>query len=276
MVKQIKKRMMPLLVNTKNNRTSSKFSAFYTYTLLCLLSISQHALSNSDLERSLNQAQKMISEGQINQALIDKTITETSTLGAEFKRLSLSLEQINTNLRHQQLLHEQQKLQVSSLTTQLDGVSHTEDGIVPLMLNMIDWLDKYLVADLPFHVNERRRRIDTLKDNILSPNLALAEIYRAVLDAYQVENEFSYNIESYHQSIALNGQAIESQILRIGRVGLYYLTLDGLQGGFWDRQTKQWQAANNAALNEIRQGILIAKKQLPHNLLALPLSVRGQ
>tara|TARA_R110001599_G_scaffold113681_1_gene279000 strand:+ start:479 stop:1285 length:807 start_codon:yes stop_codon:yes gene_type:complete len=268
--------MLPLFSKIKYFQKNRKVSAIYLSTLLCLFATSQQAFSDLKLDKSLNQAQKMITEGQSSQHLIDKTIDETNALNNEFKRLSNSLEQININLSHQQQLHQQQVKQISSLENQLADVSNTEDAIIPLMLKMIDWLDMNIDADLPFHLDERNKRIESLKKNIFSPDLPLADIYRSVLDAYQVESEFGYNIESYHQSIELNGQIIESQILRVGRVGLYYLTLDGLQGGFWDKQTKQWQAVKGDSLSEINQGILIAKKQLPHNLLALPLSVGGK
>jgi hypothetical protein len=267
--------MLPLPLKTKYLKKTPKFRVIYFSILLYLLSTSQETLSDLKLDKSINQAQKMISEGQISQHLIDKTIEHTNTLDSEFKSLSSSLEQININLSHQQQVHRQQEQQLLSLEDQLATVSNTEDAIVPLILEMIDWLDSHINTDLPFHLEERRKRIETLKKNVLSPTLPLADIYRSVLEAYQIESEFGYNIESYHQTIELDTQLIESQILRIGRVGLYYLTLDALHGGFWDQKTKQWLAAEGEILKEIQQGILIAKKQLPHDLLTLPISLRG-
>lgn len=266
--------MMHLFFNARHSHSSS-FCHFSFLLCLAFLStvFSQYAFSNSDLDKSLNLAKQMITEGQKSQAFIDKTLDETNSLDAEFKQLSRSLEQININLAHQKQIHQQQEEQIISLASQLDEVSNTENSIVPLMLKMIDWLDEHVESDIPFHLDERRRRISKIKQNILSPDLPLADIYRSVLEAYQIENDFGYNIESYQQSIELNGQILESQILRIGRVGLYYLSFDGTQGGFWDKQAQQWKSANSATLHDIQQGMLIAKKQLPHKLLALPLSV---
>ena len=268
--------MMTFLLTTRGAQKPSQFNALARLTLLCCALSSLPVHASSTLDKAHSQAQQMLSEGQASQQRINQSIDETQSLESEFRQVANSLEQININLSHQQQVYQQQQAQIASLSAQLDAVSDTEDSLVPLMLKMLDWLELHIEADLPFHLTERKKRIAKLKANILSPSMPLAEIYRSLLDAYQIENEFAYNIESYQQSIQLNAQPIESQILRIGRIGLYYLTLDGTHGGFWDRQTGQWQAADPATLKAIELGILIAKKQRPHSLLALPLSLGDQ
>ena len=61
--------------------------------------------------------------------------------------------------------------------------------------------------------------------------------------------------------------------IRIGRVSLYYLTLDGLEAGIWN--DKQWQRLDDKYRQSIEQGLKVAKKQLPPDLLVLPTQVAG-
>lgn len=242
-------------------------------TGIALLFSLQPAYAGSPLDKARSQAQQLISEEQLSQQRIDQTLSASATLDQEFVQLSKALEQININLRHQQQIQKQQAQQLVSLTRQLDSVATTENSLIPMMLNMIEWLEEQIETGLPFHLTERRNRVAELKRAVLSPELSLAEIYQSVLDAYEVEREFGYSIETYQQNIDFNGQSIDSRILRIGRVGLYYLTLDKAHGGVWNQQAQQWQTADAKALREIQEGILIARKQQPHRLLSLPLSV---
>ncbi len=60
--------------------------------------------------------------------------------------------------------------------------------------------------------------------------------------------------------------------LRLGRVGLYYLTADGREGAVWRSDAKRWQALDEAARVELRHGLRIARDQRAPELLTLPVS----
>ena len=56
--------------------------------------------------------------------------------------------------------------------------------------------------------------------------------------------------------------------LRIGRVSLYYLSLDGVEAGIW--HDNAWQKLDDSYRQSISLGLKVAKKQLPPDLLVLP------
>jgi hypothetical protein len=58
-------------------------------------------------------------------------------------------------------------------------------------------------------------------------------------------------------------------------VSLYYLTLDGLDAGLWDIEQKKWQPVPTEQLSSINQGLKVALKQLPPDLLVLPVKKMG-
>ena len=58
--------------------------------------------------------------------------------------------------------------------------------------------------------------------------------------------------------------------LRIGRVALLYLTLDGEQAGMWDRESQSWQPLPSTYRIAIKKGLRIANKQAAPDLLRLP------
>jgi hypothetical protein len=72
--------------------------------------------------------------------------------------------------------------------------------------------------------------------------ITVAEKFRKVFEAYQVENEYGRTIEAYRDTVTIEGQAREVDLLRIGRIGLYYLTPDGGRAAAWDPIAGGWVA----------------------------------
>ena len=56
---------------------------------------------------------------------------------------------------------------------------------------------------------------------------AAREQFRLLLEAYQLEQDYGNRIESWRGPLALEGQELSVGFLRVGRVALYYQTLDG-------------------------------------------------
>ena len=98
-------------------------------------------------------------------------------------------------------------------------------------------------------------------------DVTIAEKYRRILEAYQVETEYGRTIEAYRDEVTVDDMTRTVDFLRIGRVSLYYLTLDSMEAGIWN---EGWQVLSNEYRQPISQGLKIAKKQLPPDLLVLP------
>lgn len=259
------------MTNFVENAREGSPHGFLFIFIFCWLCFHSQIISAEDtLTRSLNEANRLVSAGQQSQRKINATIAETTKLTDEFKRLSKAMEQVNINLQHQTQIHQTQQNKLRSLDEQISKLSLTENSIVPLLFEMLDWLEQQINTDLPFHLKQRLESIAQLKKKLSDPLLPLAEQYRAILEVYQIESEYGYSIETYQDNITLNNQHIQAQVLKIGRIGLYYLSLDELSGGLWNKHSEQWEELEQSTLGEVRQAIQIAKKQIPPSLLSLP------
>jgi hypothetical protein len=148
----------------------------------------------------------------------------------------------------------------------------TQREIVPLMLRMLSWLEEFVDIDSPFLPEERRLRIAQLEALMDRADVSVGEKYRRVLEAYQIEMEYSRTIEASRGELAGGEQSRTVDLLRIGRVGLYYLTLDRSEAGFWNPATGQWETLPERYHRPIRNGLRIARKQAAPDLLRLPVS----
>ena len=142
--------------------------------------------------------------------------------------------------------------------------------IVPLMFGMIESLDEFIGLDMPFNLEERRNRVDTLRALMEDPDVTVSERYRKIMEAFQIETSFGRDVEATKGD--LEGREVE--FLRIGRVLLAYQTADRSETGFWNKTSGQWEALPDEYRNFITEGLRIARKQAPPNLLMLP--VPGQ
>ena len=59
--------------------------------------------------------------------------------------------------------------------------------------------------------------------------------------------------------------------LRVGRLALYYVSLDRSEAGLWQPATRQWQTLEGDAVDMLDFALRVARKQAPPNLLQLPL-----
>jgi hypothetical protein len=100
-------------------------------------------------------------------------------------------------------------------------------------------------------------------------DVTVAEKFRKVTEAYQIENDYGRTIETYKDTLDLDGAILELDFLRIGRIALMYQSVDGKISGVWNQDTQSWDDASSQR-NQIKLGLSIAKKQVPPDLVILP------
>ena len=85
--------------------------------------------------------------------------------------------------------------------------------------------------------------------------------------------ELSYGntIEAYTDTIEAEGGEREVNVLRLGRIGLFYQTADRVHTGRWNAEAGRWEALGADFRNGIYQAIRIANKLTAPSLLTVPL-----
>jgi len=169
-----------------------------------------------------------------------------------------------------------QEAQITDIRKQLDQFALIERGIVPLMLDSIDILDKFIDLDVPFLLAERKARVARLRTIMDLSDVTVSEKYRQIMDAYQIETTYGRDIEAYTGLLEIDGESRQVDFLRIGRTSLTYQTPDQEETGFWNKQAGQWEKLPNKYQNYVTQGLRVARKQVTPNLLELPIEAPGE
>ncbi|HNP62353.1 MAG TPA: DUF3450 domain-containing protein [Woeseiaceae bacterium] len=164
-----------------------------------------------------------------------------------------------------------QRVEIADYERQFQEIEITKRRILPLIVRMIDVLDEFVGIDIPYLETERGMRIAELKKLMARPEVPTSEKYRRVTEAYQIELEYGHTIEAYEGEMTFNNETRTVAFLRFGRLGLYYMTLDGLEIGYWDNTSDEWVVLDDGYRQSLDRAIRIARKQLPPDLIRLPI-----
>jgi hypothetical protein len=225
--------------------------------------------SAADVSSALKTQQKSQKQGIKSQNKIDSLDDQTSSMLHEYREINAKLEEMQAYNDQLQREVKDQEAEIVRLDTERLEIEQTRRHLVPMMLDMRDVFTKFVDLDTPFLPDERKMRVEQLQKVMDRSDVPLAEKFRRLIEAYRVEAEYGYSIESYRGELVTD-KTRTVDFLRLGRVGLYYLTLDGKESGFYNPKSQNWQILTSEFNEPIKDGLLMARKQLPPNLLILP------
>ena len=232
------------------------------------------AVQADTLESILEVGEAKNAAAKKSQVKIDRLADETRDLLGDYKTVVKQVDGLKVyNGRLQRQIDNQQK-RVLEIDASISQVTVIQRQMTPLVIRMIDGLEQFVELDVPFAKEERVQRIGFLRANLDRADISVAEKFRGVLEAYNIELQYGRGMDTYRGSIELGGIQREVDFLRIGRVALVYQTTDGKISGAWDKSARAWVELPSGNFDgPIRKGIRIAKKQATIELLNMPISV---
>ena len=223
--------------------------------------------------------ENILEVGRENQTLsansqdkIDKTERQTDKIVNEFKVVNKQVEGLKLYNAQKRIQIQAQLDLMDKLDEQLVQVVVMQRQIPPLAQKMLDTLETFVTLDTPFRKEERRARIDLVRSSLAKPKVTASEQVRQVLEAYNIEAEYGRKIDTYEDKLE-DGTVVN--ILVIGRIGMFYQTKDERTSGRWDNETGTWEDLPGSYRKPIRDGIRIAKKLAPTDMLLMPV-VKGE
>ena len=211
-----------------------------------------------------------------SQIIVSNLSDERQNLLGQYRLVLQQIDRLIAYNDYVERLIVDQEAQITDIRKQLDQFALIERGIVPLMLDSIDILDKFIDLDVPFLLEERKARVARLRTIMDLSDVTVSEKYRQIMDAYQIETTYGRDIEAYTGLLKIDGENRQVDFLRIGRTSLTYQTPDQEETGFWNKQAGQWEKLPNKYQNYVTQGLRVARKQVTPNLLELPIEAPGE
>lgn len=233
-----------------------------------LLAVSAVAMTASNAFAQDNQgAAQQAQQGQQQQAQQQRPLVEQY----EDVLDTIAGLQVYNSLLERQIQTQQQEIE--EIRQAINEVPDLERQIPPLLIRMVDGLERFIELDLPFLAEERAERLAELQAVVERSDVNDAEKFRRVLEAWEVENEYGRTASSYVGQLQIDGNTREVDFLRIGRVALLYQTTDdaGLTGA-WDPRSNGWVSLPSQHRNSVRQALRMTRNQIAPELVLIPVT----
>jgi len=230
------------------------------------------AQADQTLNAILKVGQAKVQSGVQSQAKVDKIADQTASLLQDFKTVNKQIEGLRVyNAQLGKQIASQLRV-IDELTVSIDQVTVIERQIQPLILRMLEGLAQMVELDAPFLMAERNERVQQLRSIQERSDVSVSEKFRQVLEAYKIESEYGRKVETYKDTLEIDGQEREVNILMVGRAALVYQSTDTEKSGAYNRSTGQWEAIDSGEYRAaILKGLKIAKKQATIDIMELPI-----
>ncbi|WP_318153415.1 DUF3450 domain-containing protein [Halomonas sp. ML-15] len=239
---------------------------------LCVLLLAGQANADS-LTSEAQDAQRQQAELQ---AQIDAADDESRAMLAELRERESETRQLEQESARlvPHLVEQAEQLQRRELA--LDTLDVTRQSLPSLQASLVARLDAWIERDLPFMQSQRRARVASLETALGDPDLDDAERMERILDVWRYELAYGLEMDAWRDYLVVTDESQSSRrevdYLRLGRVGLYYLTPDGREGGVWLAEDADWAPLDDQQRREVRKGLRMARDQRAPELLQLPVS----
>ena len=227
--------------------------------------------SAATLDDAVEQGVERVEQAQASQQTIDSIDKDIRATERDYRALMKEIEGLNVYISQLDRQLDAQAKDLASIDKSMSQAALVERQITPLMLRMIDAVNQFVAADVPFLKEERMARVSKLNDLMGRSDVTAAEKYRKVMEAYQAEIEYGRTIESYRGELA-GETPREVDFLRIGRIALVYQSLDGQELGIWNTNSNSWQPLASEYKSKVMAGIRIAREQAAPDLIKVPVA----
>ncbi|WDP91035.1 MAG: DUF3450 domain-containing protein [Desulfobacter sp.] len=226
-----------------------------------------------DIEKPVQQA---IDTRQSAQDAQEKWDGAREKLVAAYERLKAEKEQLEAvRARLAKEAARQEKVNRALAEEQAEA-RRIQDEMMPFLKSVTGRIDEIRAHDAPFLVQERRQRLSRLEAILEDPEVSGAEKYRKTMEALFVEAEYGNTVEVYQEKIMVDGAEVLGDIFRLGRVSLFFLTLDRATAAVFDVARDKWVVLDGAHVPSVAAAVEMAAKHRPMEVIALPLGRLGR
>jgi hypothetical protein len=237
--------------------------------MVALLPAALAAPAGAQLQEALTAQVATDREAAQSQSRIDDIRERTADAAGRYAQAMADVDSLERYNNQLQLQVRSQEEEIASIEVQLVEIETTNREVQPLMQQMVDTLAQFVDLDVPFLLEERKGRVQELRDIMPRADVTISEKYRRILEAYQIELEYGRTLEAYAGPLGTGADARTVEFARLGRVSLMYRTLDGSETGYWDVNKKDW-VVDESYREAVEEALRVARRDGAPDLLTVP------
>ena len=246
-------------------------------TVVFLLMADMASFAVADLERTEKQMKSAIQREDQAQKTVENWAEDKDDLVSEIRTIQTT----NTWLEYQNQKYSiyinKLNQQIALLNTKKLEARKVREGLEPyLEKEVLVRLEKYIASDLPFYELVRAQGVKDIKSTMNDPHSTLSEKLRQVLSVLEIEANYGKEVGTSDVTLLIDGKETEVTILRLGRVAMFYISLDGKKIGQWNELSRAWEPLPKSFEREISRTLQMAKHERTSDLIYIPVGAMKQ
>ncbi|VVS94528.1 DUF3450 family protein [Desulfoluna spongiiphila] len=161
--------------------------------------------------------------------------------------------------------------EAARLDEEIAKASHLTEGLSPLIASETKRAARVVTHSLPFLKSERETRFSALAEWVKAPATKQAEKLERLLELFTIETQFGHTSEAWQEEIEVAGEPITVQLLKVGRLSLYYLTLDEKGCGVFNPKTGAFEPLPANCVTHLKKAVALAQRERSAELVSLPI-----
>jgi FtsZ-binding cell division protein ZapB len=244
---------------------------FFLIAVWCSSATSVLAREASLSDKVRKPVRSAVDIRQATQASEERWREAREKLTAEYEKLQNQHQQLESRRRELQQRRDSALERIEIKEKQLADIGQISDQIDPFLRETVAKLHELVKNGLPFLPSERQQRLRKVDRLVEDPDVSVSEKFRKVMEALLIEAEYGHTIEVYQQTIEVDGHSMLVNLFRLGRISLFYQSLDRKACGHYDVAANTWRPLPASYNRAIQTAIDIGSRRRPVELLSLPL-----
>ncbi|WP_083898892.1 DUF3450 family protein [Robiginitomaculum antarcticum] len=236
--------------------------------------------------------------------LSGSALAQTASLSADYAQTLQNIENTKFNIARTEMYIAGQERKIAELQALIANTPKTNADIEAMLPRAVTQVGRVINSDVPFRIEERRARLDKLRETVENAEIAPTEKYRSLLSLLKIETEYGQTVDWYEADRPLNeGETPvlvpvfeddpdapensdapqiavmdpltgEQKLLpetgyfvHYGRLSLAYLSTDATYGRRWNTETKMWDDLSASELNDVRFAVRMARGETAPSVL---------
>lgn len=243
------------------------------FMTLLILAWSGSAIAQTAPKEVHSKVSNAISTEQRAQEATDEWSWEKESVLGEIRDLKYRITWLQYRQQKNRIYIKGVKENIKDLEFEKAEINKLREQLEPYLEEVVDRMAVFVENDLPFLPEERQKRIDNLRNSLNNYNVPLSEKLRRVFaEGLQIETQYGKMIEAIEdETLNLNGAETQVTIFRLGRVKMFYMSIDQKHIGVYNTTSGQWEALPESMIKEFKTAFDMAMAKRAAEIVELPL-----
>jgi hypothetical protein len=224
-----------------------------------------------DAKQLADTVSKTVDTHQQTQKQQQAWAEEKSDLGARYRSAKAQVEYLDKKMAFEQKEVDELDKGIAELERRMVESVRLNESLQDSLNAVVGHLEAWVSRDVPFLLEERQTRLASVREAIARPDVTPAEKLRRVLEALQVEANYGNLAEVSQEKIVVGGGEVHADVIRVGRVSIFWRSPDGKRVGEYDRASKAWVELDSKHVQEINELREMVMRLRSTKVVSLPL-----